>query len=239
MEKPCSRCKDIKPYEEFYKQKNSSTGRSSRCKPCAKDVSRKHYADNKTEISEKGKKRRKERGHLWKQQTKEEKQAYNKKYYAENREREIARNKKYREDNYEKVIEKKREFNRKNRERLTKESKEYRDNNREHYLKVTRAYRERNKGRINAHTANRRALRKKASPKWLTKDHKKWMTWLYKQAKRLTKMTGIPHEVDHIYPLRNKKCCGLHVPWNLQIIPKSDNRKKSNKLPKQEAWYGC
>ena len=39
-----------------------------------------------------------------------------------------------------------------------------------------------------------------------------------------------PHEVDHIVPLQGKNVCGLHWEKNLQVIPKTENRKKSSKL---------
>jgi len=89
-----------------------------------------------------------------------------------------------------------------------------------------------NPGKSNARTARRRASRRKAMPKWLTKEHHLEMIAKYDEAVKLTKETGIPHEVDHIIPLQGKTVRGLHVPWNLQIITRHENRKKSRKVLK-------
>jgi hypothetical protein len=52
---------------------------------------------------------------------------------------------------------------------------------------------------------------------------------VYAEAKRLSEETGIPHEVDHIIPLRGKLVSGLHVIANLRVVTRSENRRKSKR----------
>jgi 5-methylcytosine-specific restriction endonuclease McrA len=74
--------------------------------------------------------------------------------------------------------------------------------------------------------ASRRAGLDKATPKWADRAAIKEV---FAEALQLTAKTGIPHEVDHIIPLKGKMVSGLHVQWNLRAITASDNRRKSNK----------
>ena len=76
----------------------------------------------------------------------------------------------------------------------------------------------------------RRRRHREATPTWLTTEQKEDIKQLYISAQKITKLTGVRYEVDHIIPLINDNVCGLHVPWNLQVIPKIDNLKKANKI---------
>lgn len=53
---------------------------------------------------------------------------------------------------------------------------------------------------------------------------------LYHLAQLRKLYTGIPHDVDHIIPLRGKEVCGFHVWYNLQVISHKENEFKNNKL---------
>lgn len=66
------------------------------------------------------------------------------------------------------------------------------------------------------------------TPKWLTSKQISLIQKFYTKAAKLTKQTGISHEVDHIVPLQGKNVSGLHVPWNLRVITAIKNRKKKN-----------
>lgn len=78
--------------------------------------------------------------------------------------------------------------------------------------------------------AARHARKLNATPAWLSDKHKSDIKAIYKDARRITVESGERHEVDHIVPLVSKFVCGLHVPWNLQILPADINRAKSNHL---------
>jgi hypothetical protein len=86
---------------------------------------------------------------------------------------------------------------------------------------------ERLNAKNSASVARRRAAILKATPPWV----KSWQfIAVYRACVKRTKETGVEHHVDHIVPLRGKRVCGLHVPWNLRVITATENLHKSNKL---------
>ena len=93
-----------------------------------------------------------------------------------------------------------------------------------------KAWKEKHPEEVKASTKHRRDKHKQATPAWLTPEHKKQIRQLYVDAMTATKITGTAYVVDHIVPLRGEGVCGLHVPWNLQIMSRAENLKKSNKL---------
>ena len=86
-----------------------------------------------------------------------------------------------------------------------------------------------NKHKGNARAAKRRAIHRHAYLKWLTIDQQNEIKLIYHQAKLKELAENVKYEVDHIEPLQGKDVCGLHVPWNLQILPMQQNRSKGIK----------
>lgn len=74
-----------------------------------------------------------------------------------------------------------------------------------------------------------RGGKKQGTPPWLTEEQLLEIQMIYALARDCKVVTGEPYEVDHIVPIRGKSICGLHVPWNLQVLPADLNRGKGNK----------
>ena len=65
--------------------------------------------------------------------------------------------------------------------------------------------------------------KKRATPKWADIEAIKE---IYATARAMS--TDSIYHVDHIIPLKGKNVSGLHVEYNLQIIPARENLLKSN-----------
>lgn len=89
------------------------------------------------------------------------------------------------------------------------------------------AWKENNKPLLSAYAMRYVSTKLRAMPRWVNKDD---FRPFYEKAAQLTAITGVEHHVDHIVPLRGRDVCGLHVPYNLQVITKSENSRKNNRL---------
>ena len=134
----------------------------------------------------------------------------------------------WRTRNRDQQLEYERQWRKDNPEKDRESSRKHRKLKADYYREYDAAWRDANRARYRAFHRRRQTLKVQACPIWLTEAQLAAMVAIYEQAERLTRETGILHEVDHIIPLNHPDVCGLHVPWNLQVLEREKNRKKSN-----------
>lgn len=108
--------------------------------------------------------------------------------------------------------------------------RQWRLNNKDKVLKSKQKYLLKNPHMIDQWDKKRKEAIRKATPKWLTLEQKQEIADIYRQRRTMSEWHEITYHVDHIEPIRGKRSCGLHVPWNLQIITAEENMRKLNKL---------
>lgn len=140
---------------------------------------------------------------------------------------------KYYKENKQKILQQNKEWSNKNKERHKFLQACWEQDNKEaRRIKSNKNAKERykkNPHKICEYVSRRHAKKIKAMPAWLTNNHIKEIKNIYKISQERSTETNIKHHVDHIIPLNGKGVCGLHVPWNLQVITASENCAKSNK----------
>jgi 5-methylcytosine-specific restriction endonuclease McrA len=91
--------------------------------------------------------------------------------------------------------------------------------------KLRQEWRKANPERARAQVNARRKSLRVAMPKSLTEFDRLHISELY----HLAQLRGLT--VDHIVPISHPLVCGLHAPWNLQLLPATENYRKSNEAP--------
>lgn len=112
------------------------------------------------------------------------------------------------------------------RERYIERARQYRLANPERFRQYM-LNRERDPAEDAERSRRRQAAKMQRTPGWLDADD---FRPFYELARQRTEETGIPHHVDHIVPLQGKLVSGLHVPWNLQVLPAKANQSKGNRF---------
>lgn len=128
---------------------------------------------------------------------------------------------KWRSDNPDKLKSQQRLHRDRNAAQIKESSSRWMDSNTEYGSE----WKKTNSGKVAAYSAKRRSIKLNATPDWLTEGMLSDIAGLYKESSE----KDSPHHVDHIVPLQGENVCGLHVPWNLQVIPAEDNLRKSNR----------
>ena len=132
----------------------------------------------------------------------------------------------YRANNKSKIAVSNKRYKQANAASVRKKDKEWRDDNKEHLKEYKAEYVKHNRGKVVALCNKRRAAKLNATPLWADKEA---IDRMYIVSNFLTNKLGEPHHVDHIIPLQGKSICGLHVEYNLDVIPAKDNLRKGNR----------
>lgn len=216
--KVCATCGEELPLEAFVKCHKNTHSRTPYCMSCARATSRKWDAEHPERVKELAKAHRTRNAESIK--------ASAARYRAENRDllRQKSREayakwapqerKKYYQERYYR-----------NREKIAARTARWGARNRDRVLERGRRWSKRNPHKIAAKCSRRRA--RTSAMAWADKAA---ISEVYKKARELTVATGVPHEVDHVFPLNSDKVCGLHVEGNLQVLTAYENRSKGNRV---------
>jgi hypothetical protein len=199
--KTCLTCKKTLPLDQFGRHAQKADGRRSDCKVCNALKARQWGAANKDKAL-----------------------AGARRWVAENPERRKAIARKSYEKHQERYAVERAEIYRSDPETAKKRVKEWVVANPEQNKKNKTTYRHKNRAMTNA--KSQRYRMENATPHWLTAIHHAQMQEFYEIALARTTQTGVLHHVDHIHPLRGNNFHGLHVPWNLQVLTRSENLRK-------------
>lgn len=121
------------------------------------------------------------------------------------------------------------------KEEILAKNAEYYENNKKQIYENKKLWNIKNWDKVKVMKSVRRHRTRQATPKWLSAEQKQQIFDIYMKTSKMRSESGEKYEVDHIIPILGETVCGLHVPWNLQPLTQTENRRKSNKLLEEYA----
>jgi hypothetical protein len=227
--KTCCTCKESKPIESFSSRKGAKDGRRGQCKKCMGEVRSVWAKKNREKLNELNQKYRDaNREHVREVERARYDPEKARIKTLKNKDRKSAYAKEFREKNPEVIRERSRVWALNNKDKIDEMRRNYRSRSevKERLRVQSLGYRMNDRAKYAGFTARRRAQKAKATPLWINEF---FVEEAYSLSALRTKQTGIKWEVDHIVPLVSELVCGLHAEHNLQVIPESENRSKSNR----------
>lgn len=220
--KVCNKCFLEKSIDHFGKQKTGKNGVRSSCKECHNNYNKTWRTENKERCLLLQKK--------WCRKNPDKVKARSLRWQNKNKDYLAKKHKIYREKNKEKIKEYRNAYRKQNYTKCLKWCKDYKLKNKENVKNNLKNWRKSNRDKCNASHAKRRSTKLQATPSWLSNNDFNNIKIWYMYAKLLKSSFDESLHVDHIVPLQGVDVCGLHVPWNLQILPSSINIGKKNRI---------
>jgi phage-related minor tail protein len=225
MTKKCTKCGEVKAFDEYCKDKNSKDGLRGNCKSCAKAYRKQYRQDNKEKLAK-----------------------YQKQHRQDNREKIAKRQKQYSQDNKEKIAKRMKRYRQANKGELAKYNKQYRQDNKEKIAKRRNKHAKKRKANdpvfkmiCNLRTGLWAAMSGTRKPKktmellGCSKEHLEH----HLSAQFTDGMTLENYgewQIDHIQPVDSfdhNEPEQVAICWhytNLQPMWAKDNKRKSNKI---------
>ena len=170
-----------------------------------------------------------EKRRTWYEANNEARAAYQKAWYEAKKEKILAKQK-ARYEAYRETISVRRKLTpQEQKENSIAYRKAYNEANKKSMLAAGKAWRKNNRDICNANNSKHKARKLNLIPKHLKNCpiEKQRVFDIYKLCKLISKVTGVKHHVDHMWPLSKS---GPHWSGNLQIITARDNLTKHSSV---------
>ena len=228
--KKCPKCKQIKQFENFHKNKASSDGLQPHCKDCKKI----YKGQNKKQTNKNAKiwrlknlERCRAKDIEYGKNNPEKIKQQNKNWYNANREQSLKNSKDWRQKNPDKVKKHNKEWYKENKEKKLAQDKIHYKNNREYYKKKHREWQKKNPEKVRERARKRRDKKLAISEHYTTQDEQITLQEFNHQCFNCGSTDRL--EIDHHLCLNNDNALTLE---NAVVLCKSCNCSKGQKDPK-------